>query len=229
MASKKNRRNQKSWIEQTFPPIHPEGIKFVFIAGVIAIILFMFNGYLGVFGILLALSVYGFFRDPERETPEGKGLIIAPADGVICNVSVSKLPKELGESKENYQKVCIFMNVFNVHVNRAPIGGEIIKSVYVPGKFINAELDKASEFNERQLYMLETKKDKVKIAFVQIAGLIARRIVSFVEEGDTLDTAERFGLIRFGSRVDVYIPEGIKLNVKKGQTTVAGETIIAQL
>ncbi len=221
------RNTDKTWLQQTFPPIHREGIKFTFIAGIIALILFMIYIPLGFFGIFLTLCVYGFFRDPERITPEGEGLVIAPADGLICDVSKTSLPKEFGESKQTFQKVSIFMSVFNVHVNRTPIAGTITKTIYVPGKFINAELDKASEDNERQLIMLETK-NKDKVAFVQIAGLIARRILCEVDEGDKMETGERFGLIRFGSRVDVYLPESVKLKVKKGQTTVAGETIIGK-
>lgn len=225
---KTNKNKKKSFIQQMFPPIHSEGIKFTAIAGVIALILLSLYVPLGIFGILLTLCVYGFFRDPERITPEGDNLLIAPADGIICDIRTTTLPKEFEDATTEVQKVSIFMNVFNVHVNRVPIAGTITKSIYVAGKFFNAELDKASEDNERQLLMLRTK-DKKEIGIVQIAGLIARRILCEVEEGDELQTGERFGLIRFGSRVDVYLPKDAKLKVKKGQTTVAGETIIGKL
>ncbi len=226
MAKNKNNKS-KSWIEQTFPPIHPEGIKFTIIAGVIAIIALAIYVPVGIFLLLLTLCVYAFFRDPQRVTPEGENLVIAPADGTICDITTTTLPKEFEEGNQKFQKVSIFMSVFNVHVNRVPISGEIKKTIYVPGKFINAEFDKASEHNERQLVLMETN-NKQKVAFVQIAGLIARRILCEIEEGDKVATADKYGIIRFGSRVDVYIPEGVKLKVKKGQTTVGGETILAK-
>ena len=228
--TKKNKKTRgTNVITQMFPPIHAEGIKFTFIAGAIAVLGLMLYVPLGFFLILLTLCVYGFFRDPERQIPEGKGIVVSPADGIICDIKKTTLPKEFDMPNVAVQKVSVFMNVFNVHVNRCPIAGTVKKAVYVPGKFINAELDKASEDNERQLILLETKEDKKTIAFVQIAGLIARRILCEVEEGDTLATGERFGLIRFGSRVDVYLPEDMKLNVVKGQTMVAGETVIAKI
>jgi phosphatidylserine decarboxylase len=185
----------------------------------------------GVLCVLLTLWCLWFFRDPPRRTPVEAGLVIAPADGVVCMVSPALPPPELdlwASQSEGVQRICIFMNVFNVHVNRAPVAGVITSAHYRPGKFFNAALDKASDLNERSSLAIRTAAGHT-VAFVQIAGLIARRIVCKVKPGDTLRAGQRYGLIRFGSRVDVYLPKGSVVNVEVGQATVAGETVIAKL
>ncbi len=215
-----------STFRQTIPPLHPEGHRFVAIfAGVTAGFFFLYQP-LGWVGVILTLWCAYFFRDPTRLVPDGDDLILAPADGVISLISEVPVPAELEAGEELRWRVSVFMNVFNVHVNRVPTNGIIRKLHYVPGKFINAELDKASDDNERQLVLLERTGGDT-IAFVQIAGLIARRIVCYLQEGEQVSRGERFGLIRFGSRVDVYLPEGMTPLVVVGQKTVAGETILA--
>ena len=182
----------------------------------------------------LALSVFiaAFFRDPIRTTPVGDGLIVAPADGLVTMITNVPPPKELqGEGMlgdEPVVRVSIFMSVFDVHINRAPIGGTVRRLVYIPGKFMNADLDKASDENERQHILIE-RQDGLALGFTQIAGLIARRIVPFVKPGDTLAAGARVGLIRFGSRVDVYLPAGTDSKVLVGQKVVAGETVLAEI
>ena len=208
-----------------FPKIHTEGYKFIVIAVFITIIFLIINNFLGLIGILLTVWVYYFFRDPERVVPLSESGIISPADGVICKIEKTLPPKEL-KSSEELLKISVFMNVFNVHVNRAPVAGNIKDIIYVPGKFINASLDKASELNERNILVLENNKNE-EIIVVQIAGLIARRILSFVNLLDSLKIGERFGLIRFGSRVDVYLPSNYDPKVELGQKVIAGESIIA--
>ena len=183
---------------------------------------------LGVIGIVLTVWCYFFFRDPERVTPQIDNVVVSPADGKVQMITKIKGPKELGMEKEEYTRVSIFMSVFNVHVNRAPASGTITKTSYIKGKFFNATLDKASKDNERQLLAMKTDSGK-DIAFVQIAGLVARRILCFAKKGTTYKAGERFGLIRFGSRLDVYLPEGVEPQVCLGQTMIAGETIIANL
>ncbi len=210
------------------PPIHPEGIRFVLIFAVITIILGLVWAPLWAPGIILTLWCAWFFRNPERNPPKGKNLVIAPADGKVCLVQEANWPSELRKKGPKVWRVSIFMNVFNVHVNRTPMAGKITKLAYVPGKFLNASLDKASIDNERQLVELKTEGGK-EIAFVQIAGLIARRIVCFVKKGQRMETGEIFGLIRFGSRVDIYLPMGVKPSVKVDEITSAGETIIATM
>ena len=207
-------------------PIHPAGWPFIgiFIFG--TILLWFISDYLLLVGVILTLWCAYFFRNPDRVTPTRDGLIISPADGVIQMISKAVPPEELDMGKKPLYRVCIFMNVFNVHVNRSPINGVISCKYYKPGKFFNASLDKASEFNER-MSIKATMDDGTEVAFVQIAGLIARRIICFVNEGDTVQSGERFGLIRFGSRVDLYMPEDIEPLVCVGQTAVAGETVIA--
>lgn len=184
---------------------------------------------LGLIGAVLTLWCAYFFRDPERVTPTRRGLIVSPADGIVQLVDAAVPPPELEMGDISRPRVAIFMNVFNVHVNRSPCDGTITKSVYITGKFFNASLDKASEFNERQCLRMAMRDQEGDIAFIQIAGLIARRILCHVAEGQALRAGERFGLIRFGSRVDVYLPEGATPLVAKGQTSVAGETVIADL
>jgi phosphatidylserine decarboxylase len=186
-------------------------------------------GIIGV-GVVLTGWCLWFFRDPERSTPGDSDAVICPADGVVCWIGPAELPTELAGSgrPQVCQRVCIFMNVFNVHVNRTPRAGVIEKLAYVPGKFFNASLDKASIHNERMCVLMRDRSNH-RVAFVQIAGLVARRIVCKLKEGQAVTAGERFGLIRFGSRVDVYMPEGTTIAVILGQKTVAGETVIARL
>jgi phosphatidylserine decarboxylase len=211
------------------PPSHPEGQKFWIATLILAVVALLADwGFTGALLLALTWWVYAFFRDPVRQVPQGNDLVISPADGAVCMISDVVPPGDLDLGIEPLTRVCIFMNVFDVHINRAPMQGQIRKVVYVPGKFLNADLDKASEDNERQLYTLRTETG-VDVGFVQIAGLVARRIVRFVREGDRVLAGERIGLIRFGSRVDVYLPKGCAPKVALGQRCVAGETILAQL
>jgi phosphatidylserine decarboxylase len=209
-------------------PIHKEGFKFIPIFAVVAVILFFVWQPLGWLGVGLTIWCYYFFRDPERQTPVREGLLVSPADGVISLIEPAVPPAELEMGDQPLTRVSVFMNVFNCHVNRAPIAGRVAKISYRPGKFLNASLDKASVDNERNSMALEMA-DGRKIAVVQIAGLVARRILCEVEEGQALETGERFGMIRFGSRVDVYLPEGVEPLVALGQTMISAETVIADL
>lgn len=209
-------------------PINPAGWPFIAIFAVAALILAYIAEPLGWAGAVLTLWCVYFFRDPDRVTPTRAGLVIAPADGRVCLIDEAVPPAELELGDEPMSRVCIFMNVFNVHVNRAPMEGTISKIAYRPGKFLNAEMDKASEFNERMSLAMTTSHGPT-VAFVQIAGLVARRIVCQVHEGTALKAGERFGLIRFGSRVDVYMPRGTAPLVCVGQLTTAGESVIADL
>ena len=209
-------------------PMHREGIKFVLIFGLISVILFPIYSPLGWIGIGLTIWCYYFFRDPKRTTPVRDGLLVSPADGVVSLIEKTTPPPELGIKKEVLTRISVFMNIFDCHVNRSPIAGEIIEVNYRPGKFLNASLDKASVDNERNSLVLQIA-DGRQIVLVQIAGLVARRIVSFVRPKQILRTGERFGLIRFGSRVDVYLPNGVQPLVSLGQTMVSGETVIADL
>ena len=188
----------------------------------------LFSDALGIVGVVLTLWCVYFFRDPERITPVREGLIISPADGVVKMIDKAPPPKELNMGDKDRWRICVFMNVFNVHVNRIPISGTVTALNYRPGKFLNASLDKASELNERQSLGLTLDGGK-DIAFVQIAGLVARRILCDVTEGKEMKTGERFGMIRFGSRVDVYLPDDVKPMVAVGQTAIAGETVIADI
>ncbi len=209
-------------------PIHPAGWPFIaiFAAGAIALAWWMEPvGYLGA--VLTAWCAY-FFRNPDRVTPNRAGLVISPADGVVQSIVDAVPPEELGMGDSPRTRVAVFMNVFNVHVNRVPIDGTISATSYRPGKFLNASLDKASVDNERQSLKVTTA-DGQDIGFVQIAGLVARRIICWAKEGDQMKAGERFGLIRFGSRVDVYLPDGVAPLVAVGQTAVAGETVLADL
>ena len=212
-------------IRKTIPPIHPEGHKFIAIAAVITLALFFVSTFFGMLGLGLTVWPALFFRDPERVTPIREGLVVSPADGVVSQVTLAVPPRELDLSDAPLLRVSIFMNVFNVHVNRAPVTGRISRIAYKPGIFLNADLDKASEDNERNGFIFQTPFGPV--GCVQIAGLIARRIVCFVREGEEMGAGERFGLIRFGSRVDVYLPQGTRLLVAEGQLATAGETVIA--
>jgi phosphatidylserine decarboxylase len=219
-----------------FPHINREGLKFGFIALALAILFSVFaKGWLLVFALPLYLLAYGvflFFRDPERYPPQDPKAILSPADGRVCLVQECELPDSFAEIEEykgkKFCRVSVFMSVFNVHVNRLPTAGEILKKEYIAGKFLNASLDKASKDNERCNYLVKAGNGQV-YAVTQIAGLVARRIVPQVEEGAKLERIERFGLIRFGSRLDVYLPEGVKPEVRPGQIMVAGETILGHL
>ena len=217
-----------SWRRYILPNIHNEGWKFVGIFAAITALLAMIWQPLGWIGLVLTVWCFYFFRDPERVTPDKPDLVVSPADGTVQMITKVKAPEELGLGDAKFTRVSVFMSVFNVHVNRAPAEGKILKSVYVPGKFLNATLDKASKDNERQLLSMKTKSGK-EIAFVQIAGLVARRILCHAQPGQAYKAGERFGLIRFGSRLDVYLPEGVEPQVCLGQTMVAGETVIADL
>jgi phosphatidylserine decarboxylase len=216
-------------ITTSFAPIHKEGWRFIAIFAAVTL-LFFWLGYQPIawIGVVLTLWCAYFFRDPERVTPLTDGLVISPADGRVSAIENVIPPPELDLPRETMTRISIFMNVFDVHVNRSPVPARITKLTYVPGAFLNAELDKASEDNERQALTLETPNG-VKLGVVQIAGLIARRIVKFVSEGERLEAGQRFGLIRFGSRVDVYLPKGIAPLACLGQRAVAGETVLADL
>ena len=209
-------------------PMHPEGYRFVAIFAAITLVLFWVWEPLGWLGTGATIWCYYFFRDPKRSVPQGAGLILSPADGVISLIEPAVPPPELGMGPEALIRVSVFMNVFNCHVNRAPVAGRVVAIAYRPGKFFNASLDKASSDNERNSVCLEMA-DGRKLAVVQIAGLVARRIVCFTKEGQSLLAGERFGLIRFGSRLDVYLPDGVEPMVAIGQTMCAGETVIADL
>ena len=224
--------SQLTAIKWRVPSVHPEGRKFVLIAGFVSLMTYWglsdFVGFL-MFGITIWIAA--FFRDPVRTTPVDPDLIVAPADGLVTMITRTGPPPELageGGLSGEFTRVSIFMSVFDVHINRTPIAGRIAKMAYVAGKVLNADLDKASEDNERQLFLVE-RDDGVKVGFTQIAGLIARRILTFVKEGDTVAAGERIGLIRFGSRVDVYLPAGTGSQVLLGQRTIAGETVLGQL
>ena len=211
-----------------FPNINNEGWRFISIfAGATALLAILWIP-LGIIGLILTVWCYYFFRDPDRITPQIKDVVVSPADGIVQMITRVSGPEELGLHTKTFNRVSIFMSVFNVHVNRAPASGKILKLAYIKGKFFNATLDKASKDNERQLLSMRTECGK-EIAFVQIAGLVARRIVCFAKEGQQYQAGERFGLIRFGSRLDVYLPTDIEPQVCLGQTMVAGETIIANL
>jgi phosphatidylserine decarboxylase len=212
-------------IRRQIAPIHPDGYLFIAIFAVVTLILFFIYAPLGWVGLVLTLWCAYFFRDPPRLTPLDNDLVIAPADGMIAFVGPGVPPPELGLGPEVLPRVSIFMSVFDCHVNRAPVAGRISKIVYRAGLFINADLDKASEGNERNSLIIDAPMGRVGV--VQISGLVARRIVCFVAAGDTIAAGERFGLIRFGSRVDVYLPHAARLLVKAGARAVGGETIIA--
>ena len=214
-------------IDTVIKPMHPEGYKFVAAFAVATLILFWLWEPLGWLGLGLTIWCYYFFRDPKRAVPENAGLLVSPADGVISLIERAVPPDELGMGPEALVRVSVFMSVFNCHVNRAPMRGTIDHVVYREGQFLNADLDKASEDNERSGMVIATANGRIGV--VQIAGLVARRILSFVREGEQLGTGDRYGMIRFGSRLDVYLPEGTRPLVAEGQTAIAGETVIADL
>jgi phosphatidylserine decarboxylase len=211
-----------------FKPMHREGYRFVGIFAAATILLFFLSDVLGWIGVVLTVWAYYFFRDPDRVTPVRRGLLVSPADGVVSMIEPAVPPAELGLGAEPMTRISVFMNVFNCQVNRCPIEGRIERIAYRPGKFLNASLDKASVDNERNSLAIRLD-DGRGIAVVQIAGLVARRIVCETQEGARLATGERFGMIRFGSRLDVYLPEGVAPLVALGQTMVAGETVLADL
>jgi phosphatidylserine decarboxylase len=212
-------------IRKMLVPIHREGHVFI-IAGVVAMLVlgWVWRPLFWVFGLITCWIIY-FFRDPPRVTPLGDGLIVSPADGRVSAVARAVPPPELGLGPTPLMRISIFMSVFDCHVNRSPVAGRIAKIAYRPGLFLNADLDKASEENERNALLLETPHGS--IALVQIAGLIARRIVTAVTEGETPQAGERIGIIRFGSRVDVYLPDGFRILAGEGQRAIAGETVLA--
>lgn len=207
-------------------PIHREGWPFILIFALVTVILAAFSEWLGVVGVVLTLWCVYFFRDPVRTTPTREGLVISPADGVVTAIEPAVPPAELQAGDTPLMRISVFMNVFDVHVNRAPVSGAIKRMAYKPGKFLNAALDKASEDNERNSFLFETADGKT-YAVVQIAGLVARRIVWWAKDGDVLTAGTRFGMIRFGSRVDVYLPAGVQPLVCIGQRAIAGETVLA--
>ena len=220
-------------IKWRWPSIHPEGRKFLLIAAIVTLC-FWLLGWAIAGWLMLGLTIWvgAFFRDPERVTPVGADLVIAPADGLVTQIAEVVPPPEIagpdGLGEAPLLRVSIFMSVFDVHINRTPVAGTLRKLAYIPGRFLNADLDKASEENERQHFLVE-RADGVRIGFTQIAGLVARRIMPFVSMGTELAVGQRVGLIRFGSRVDVYLPAGTAPQVLLGQRTLAGETIIARI
>jgi len=229
MASLDKPDSHLTTVKWRFPSVHPEGRKFALIAAFISLLGFVLLPD-AVGWLLLGVTIWvaTFFRDPIRTTPQDPALIVAPADGLVTMISRVPAPPELageGGLTGEFSRVSIFMSVFDVHINRTPIAGRISRVAYVPGKFLNADLDKASEDNERQHFLVE-REDGVNIGFTQIAGLVARRIMAFVKEGDQVAVGERIGLIRFGSRVDIYLPAGTGAQVLLGQRTIAGETVL---
>ncbi len=220
-----------STVKWRFPDIHPEGRKYVAIAAAIALVSLFVWDFITWPLVFLTFGVAAFFRDPIRVTPQGEGLIVAPADGLVTMIQRVELPPELRGAQalgdQAMVRVSIFMSVFDVHINRTPITGTIRHVIYISGRFLNADLDKASEENERQHIIVEDRHG-LRIGFTQIAGLVARRIVSFVKPGDMVVSGQRVGLIRFGSRVDVFLPDDFGCQVALGQRTVAGETVIGR-
>jgi phosphatidylserine decarboxylase len=228
-------RGEAEW---SWPAIHPEGRKFGLLAGAVALFCaFMAWETLAWPLALLTICILAFFRDPERVVPQGSDLVVSPADGLVSLIVQVPPPRELqgvegegssGLGGDPVTRISIFMSVFDVHINRAPIGGTVRRVVYIPGKFMNADLDKASEENERQHVLIE-RTDGRLIGLTQIAGLVARRIVPFVKQGDIVAAGQRIGLIRFGSRVDVFLPKDTDAKVVLGQTVIAGETVLAEV
>jgi phosphatidylserine decarboxylase len=213
-------------LDKIFPKIHQEGYKFLIIAALITVVLYFLSGFLGFICLLLTVWVYYFFRDPERISINDENFLVSPADGLVMDISEINGPKELGLENKNFQKISIFMNVFDCHVNRSPCSGKISEILYKPGKFLNASLDKASEDNERNYYKI-TNSHGEDIIVVQIAGLIARRIVTEISENQDVQQGSKIGMIRFGSRVDIYF-ENYEPLAKINQKTIAGETLLAK-
>jgi phosphatidylserine decarboxylase len=215
-------------IRKQLAPIHPEGYPFIGGFALASLILFWLWGPLGWLATLATLWCAYFFRDPPRVTPVRDGIVVAPADGRVSQIGNAVPPRELGLGERPLPRVSVFMSVFDCHVNRSPVAGRIERIVYRAGKFLSADLDKASEDNERNAFVIATDGG-ARIAAIQIAGLVARRIVPFAREGETVGAGQRIGMIRFGSRVDVYLPEGTGVLVAEGQTAIAGETVLADL
>ena len=213
-------------LNKIFPKIHAEGYKFLVISGIVTIVFYSFSDFLGLIGFVLTVWVYYFFRDPERVIIEDDNYLVSPADGEVIKVEQVDGPKELGLENKKFNKISIFMNVFDCHVNRTPCSGKIDNILYKPGKFLNASLDKASEDNERNYYKIINSHNE-DVIVVQIAGLIARRIVCESNKDQSLKQGERIGMIRFGSRSDVYY-ENYKPLVKVGQKAISGETLLAK-
>lgn len=210
-------------------PIHKEGYKFIFIFAIATAILALLSNFLGVIGLVATLWCIFFFRDPERFVPLEDNVIISPADGVVTRVEYgAEAPEELGYGKTKFNKISIFLNVFNVHVNRVPLSGAVTKVIYRPGKFLSANADDASVENERNSVVVKNSNG-TEIIFVQVAGLVARRIISDLKEGQEVVAGQRYGIIRFGSRADLYFPENVEIKSLLGQTMVGGETIIAKI
>ena len=213
--------------EKIFPKIHPEGYRFLAISGVITLILWVMSNFFGIAFAIITIWVYYFFRDPDRTIIQDDNFLVSPADGIISAIKDVNGPIELGLESKTFTRVSIFMNIFNCHVNRSPLSGKIEDIFYKPGKFLNASLDKASEENERNYFKIKNNKSQEEIVIVQIAGLIARRIVTQTEKNQEINQGERIGMIRFGSRVDLYFNKR-KIMVKVGQNVIAGESLIAQ-
>lgn len=229
LGSEWKARMAASLMSTVVKPMHPEGPKFLAIAAVATLLLFIFAPQIvGIAALALTVWVYYFFRDPPRVTPLREGLVVSPADGEVSMIAPAVPPEGLGLGAEPRMRISVFMSVFDCHVNRTPCAGEVLAVDYRPGKFLNAALDKASEDNERNAVALRLA-DGRELAVVQIAGLVARRILCTARPGDRLATGERFGMIRFGSRLDVYLPDGVAPLVIVGQRAVAGETVIADL
>lgn len=223
-----NRHGIIDTIMDSLAPVNRDGHKFIAIAAGLALLFFLVWPPLAWVCVLAALYIAYFFRDPDRVTPLREGLIIAPADGRIAAIETVTPPGEMGLGPEPRVRISTFLSILDVHITRSPVSGRLVRSIYIPGAFLNAALDKASEENERRIMIIE-KPDRTEIGVVQIAGLIARRIVPFVHEGDAVGVGERLGLIRFGSRVDVYLPPGKHALVAVGQLASAGETVLADL
>ena len=220
-------------VKWRFPSVHPEGRKFLLIAAVATLVVYGgISHFLGWIMVGITIWVAAFFRDPVRTTPDDSKLVVAPADGLITMIAQVPPPPELagpdGLADAEMTRISIFMSVFDVHINRSPVSGRVRRMAYVPGKFLNADLDKASEENERQHFLIEDGEG-VRIGVTQIAGLLARRILTFVQEGDSVEAGQRIGMIRFGSRVDVYLPAGTGAKVLLGQRAIAGETVLAEI
>jgi phosphatidylserine decarboxylase len=214
-------------IQSQLVPIHPQGLPFIGAFALASLILFWIWSPLGWIGTILTVWCTYFFRDPPRVTPVRDGIVVSPADGLVSLVANVVPPKELDLGDRPLPRVSVFMSVFDCHVNRSPVAGRVERIVYRAGTFLNADLDKASEDNERNALVIDTTNGRIGV--VQIAGLVARRILCFVREGEALGAGDRFGMIRFGSRLDVYLPEGARPMVAEGQTAIAGETILADL
>jgi len=213
-------------IDRVFPKIHNEGYKFLVIFAFVTLILYLISSFLGLLGLILTIWCYYFFRDPDRQSINDDNYLVSPADGEVIKVEEVNGPKELNLEEKKFTKISVFMNVFDCHVNRSPCTGKVSEILYKPGKFLNASLDKASEDNERNYYSISNKNNE-NIIVVQIAGLIARRIVTETTEGSELKQGERIGMIRFGSRADLYFENYVPL-VKVGQKAIAGETLLAK-